>query len=190
MLFLPLTVVPSAFFEEKIKDVPTYNIKVSEPALQRGDETITDSGGDTIFKYCDILSVQFHETAADPNYLFITIQFQDLRWRWRVERTVGWSFDDTSYFVYHKVWTLGFEWSRLYTADSYSAAEFTYDSLSGQIIWKIPKESIGNPAPGNILYHTHAFAGFEPSYLIGGGLVLFEDVAPDTGYGNTYIIQY
>ena len=49
MLLLPLTVVPNAIYEEKIKDVSTYNTVVSQPALHGFDETITDLGGDTIF---------------------------------------------------------------------------------------------------------------------------------------------
>ena len=182
--------VQEGYMNSKSYQITKKSSLLSTAVVLVDNTTVNDTEGDTFFRYCDILYVQFYEVAQEPDYLYIKIQFQDLRWRWRIERTVGWTFNDVNYFVYHKVWALGFEQGNVYTDDSYSSVEFSYDPLNGHIIWKIPKDFIGNPIPGDALSHTQAFAGFEPSYLIGGGLVLFADYAPDNGYGSDYIIQY
>lgn len=154
------------------------------------DPEIEDAEGDTIFPYCDILTVEFYENEQENQYLFIKMDFKDLRWKWRIERTVGWTYNNVEYYVYHKVWNIGNVQSALYSEGIYNDIECEYDVYSGSILWKIDKTLLGNPNPGDILYNTNGFGGFEPSYLIGGGFVLFADFAPDSGYGNNYVIQY
>ena len=159
-------------------------------ASSTDEPEIVDDDGDTIFPYSDILSVKFYEYEDEEEYLFIEIIFKDLRWKWRVERTVGWSIKGIDYTVYHKVWNMGNVHNAIYSNGVYNNVEGDYDVINGTIIWKIPKTLIGNPEPGDIIIDTWAFGGFEPSYLIGGGFVLFADYAPNKGYGNNYVIQY
>jgi hypothetical protein len=158
-----------------------------------GDENnpeIIDGTGDTPFPFSDIHSAWFFENEVEPNYLYISLKFQSLWWKWRVERTVYWEFEGVSYTSYHKVWTIRNEDWLLIADDSFNDVTGIYDLETGVLTWKIPKSMIGDPQPGDLLTKLHAFGGFEPSYLIGGGLVLFRDDAPDTGFGSDYQIQY
>jgi hypothetical protein len=88
----------------------------------------------------------------------------------------------------------------------YSIDKGAYDKSTGIITWKIPKEIIGNPGPGDVLTKTNS-TGFQRFGLLGRigfsrpiidlltkrvfGNSLWDN-APDNPdeYGLDYIIQY
>jgi hypothetical protein len=185
-----------------------------------GDEEhpeIKDTAGDA-FGNIDINSVWFWEKTEEPNYLFICMKINQPNQN-KIQQTFGieWKFNGIIYAcsLYIGLHIIGWEgWA----AGEYinnapgggpnyqSIDKGTYDKSTGIITWKIPKEIIGNPSPGDVLTKTNstAFQRFGFLGLIGFSRPMIEvfaeivfgnslwDDAPDntSEYGLDYIIQY
>jgi hypothetical protein len=185
-----------------------------------GDEEhpeIKDATGDA-FGNIDIKSVWFSEKTEEPNYLFICMKINQLNQN-KIQQTfgVGWEYNGITYgcslyiglhFIGWEEWTAG-EYINSAPGGGpnyYSIDKGAYDKSTGIITWKIPKEIIGNPSPGDVLTKTNstAFQRFGFLGLIGFSRPMIEvfaeivfgnslwDNAPDRSdvYGLDYIIQY
>ena len=185
-----------------------------------GDEEhpeITDAVGDA-FGNIDINSAWFSEKAEEPNYLFVCMKIDKPSLN-RIQQTfaVFWEYNGIEYSCGHFILVniLGLEnWdageyvnSAPHGGPNYLEIEKgTYDQSTGIMTFKIPKEIIGDPQPGDVLTKTHATAFHRPGFLglIGFSRPMIEvftelifgnslwDNAPDRSdeYGLDYIIQY
>jgi hypothetical protein len=185
-----------------------------------GDEEnpeITDTIGDA-FGNIDINSVWFSEKTEEPNYLFICMKINQPNQN-KIQQTfgVGWEYNGIVYgcSLFIGLHIIGLEaWDSGEYINSapgggpnyLSIDKGTYDKSTGIITWKIPKEIIGNPDPGDVLTKTQSTAFQRPGFLglIGFSRPMIEifaeilfgnslwDNAPDRSneYGLDYIIQY
>ena len=192
---------------------------VSTTAIAGDEENpeITDSDDDA-FGNIDIKSVWFWEKSEEPDYLFVCMKINEPK-LYKIQQTfaVFWEYNGTIYGcgTFIGLYIIGWE--------SWSAGEYinsapgggpnyfeidkgTYDKTTGIITWKIPKDILGNPNPGDILIKTwsNAFQRFGFLGLIGLSRPIIDqmakiffgnslwDYAPDKSgeYGLDYIIQY
>ena len=143
-----------------------------------GDETnpeIVDEIGDNPLSLLDIDKAWFFEKEDEPDYLFITMKILLLKENYIAVFSIRWSYNDLDYaagvntFSYRDtIFRCGlpkratyWQWNRMPKCDG------IIDSEKGLITWKIPKSSIGNPKPGDVLSNTKANAvpGFPLSFL-------------------------
>jgi hypothetical protein len=184
-----------------------------------GDEEnpeISDDLGDA-FGNIDIKSVWFSEKSEEPDYLFVHMKINQMRIN-KIQQTFAafWEFDGIQYacglfilfhYIGYEIWTAG-EYINSAPGGGPNYVEIdegTYDKSTGIILWKVPKDVIGNPNPEDVLTKTNSIA-FQRYGLL--GLVGFTrpiidalfnlvfrnslwDFAPDNEeYGLDYIIQY
>jgi hypothetical protein len=152
----------------------------------------------------DIDSAWFYENEFEPDSLYAALKLKDLSiTTQRAIYTIHWTFNGVPYCV----------WSHLYNnGQSYSAsvgvdkrfifraqdAEVTYNFDRNIITFKMDKEYIGDPQPGDLLIKTLAWTAFrfnfEPFSLLFSDGELLKDVAPflenNQDYGRDYVIQY
>jgi hypothetical protein len=172
-------------------------------AVSAGDETnpeIVDEIGDTPLSLLDIESAWFYEIEEEPDYLFITLKILFLKEKYNAVFSIRWSFDGEEYAAGVNTFTFRdtifrcglpkqatyWQWNKMPTCAGIID--------NGKITWKIPKSSIGNPQPGDVLTNTKANAvpGFPISFLYFLLQFDYRDFAPDIygEYGQNYIIKY
>ena len=168
------------------------------------DPEITDEEGDTRFSYVDIVWGSFYEESNEPEYLFVALKIADLKDKIGTVYAVHWYYNGVHYdvgfhngiMIPHQVFK---HWSCNYYNkrgnpidtwnDSYNSGSFDLDT--GIITWKILKNCVGDPQPGDSLTTPYGFSAQRISKL---GLIpfwfLFESFADGTPYGTDYIIQF
>ncbi len=172
-----------------------------------GDETnpeIVDEVGDTPLSLLDIHSAWFYELEEEPSFLFITIRLLNLLENYNAVFSIRWQYNGEVYaagvntFMFKDtIFRCGlpkratyWQWNRMPKCDGI----FIPDEGVPFIIWKIPKISIGDPQPGDVLTNTKANAvpGFPISFLYFMLQFDYRDFAPDNydEYGLDYVIQY
>ena len=170
-----------------------------------GDEEnpeITDQAQDTILKHFDIISAWFFENPDEPNYLFISMKLNDLKNYWigaayLVEWTSSsgrWASSSILGTKMDNEWRCG-DYSEGSNGkfDDLQLCDGTIDNANNIITWKVPKDKIGNPEPGDALTNTQAVTCIAGHYLFLlplRSLPRFYDYAPNEGYGLDYIIKY
>ena len=155
------------------------------------------------FDFVDIDSAWFYENADEPDFLYADLKLQDLR---IVPQdaiyTVRWACNDVAYCVGSHIRFNGQGISchvgldRRSAADS-QPAEVTYDFESNIITFKMKKQDIGDPQPGDLLTNTWAWTAFRfnfsPLCLLFSDGELVKDAAPflenNQEYGRDYVIQ-
>jgi len=173
--------------------------------VSSGDEEnpeITDESKDTLWKHFDIISAWFFENMDEPDYLFISMKLNDLTnyqrgavylvdWtsssgRWASASILGTRMNDE--------WRCGD-----YTGGSNNQfqdlplCDGSIDKSNNIITWKIPKDQIGGPEPGDVLTNTQAgscITGYYLFILAFRAIPRFHDCGPNEGYGLDYIIKY
>jgi hypothetical protein len=183
-------------------------------AIGMSDPIITDDIGDA-FGYLDIDSVWFYEDENNPDILFVSMKIDDpVYWHFQQTFAVFWTFNDIKYFcALHLGFDIGENWEK-YSVGRHPSNKFydefhrnltgSYSISDGFITWEIPKDFIRNPEKDDVLTNTwsNAFrrlgiigrAGFT-RYILDYLIFRFFgnsmwDYAPDSGYGEDYIIQY
>jgi hypothetical protein len=183
-----------------------------------GDEEnpeITDVTGDAR-SYLDIKKAWFYEDPSTPEMLYTTIEITNPRvipfkqhlvvsWQMSGEHyasMLGIGYSLTQWLAYVSVVGRG---SFGDPKPVVSFIEGSFDTTKGTITCIIPKSTIGNPIPGDVLTNTQSVCfqrfglwgslGFYPPFrFFFFDLMLekwqVEDVAPGQGYGLDYIIQY
>ncbi len=184
-----------------------------------GDEEnpeISDYMGDA-FGNIDINSVWFSEKSDESNYLFVHMKINNPQQN-KIQQTfaVFWEYNGIQYacgffiglhIIGLELWTAG-EYNNKAPGGGSNYIEIdegTYDKSTGIITWKIPKEIIGEPTPGDVLTKTwsNAFQRYGLIGLFGFTRPIIDalismvfgkslwDYAPNLDkYGLDYIIQY
>jgi hypothetical protein len=183
-----------------------------------GDEEnpeITDISGDAR-TYLDIQKAWFHEDPSTPDVLYTTIKITKLsKIPFKQHLVVSWQMNGEHYA---SMLAIGYDIVTWLEYDSIigrgqfgdpkpivSVIEGTFDTTDGTVTCVIPKSTIGDPEPGDVLTNTQSECfqrfrfwgrcGFSPVVrLIFFDEILkmwqLDDIAPDQGYGSDYIIQY
>jgi hypothetical protein len=147
-------------------------------------------------KAIDILSAWFYENQNESNFLFITIKVVDLNYLFflRSAYTVTWGHDVYVYTARLSTQFLGF-YSIAVIQRSYpnkiNFISASFDKENNLVTFKIPKNLIGNPQPGDILTRTRAGSAISTAsgYILDFYFAL--DVAPNyQASGKNYIIQF
>lgn len=163
---------------------------------------ITDETDDTLCKHFDIVTVRFFEIEHEPDYLFISIELNDLtnydlgalymvEWtsssgRWASASILGTRMDNEwRCGDYSKGGNIQFQ--------DLPQCDGSIDKSNNIITWIIPKDQVGNPKSGDVLTKTQAVSCLSGYYLF---LLTFRDIpkfhdnAPDEGYGLDYTIKF
>ncbi len=174
-------------------------------AVTAGDETnpeIVDNVGDTPLSLLDIESAWFFEMEEEPDYLFIAMKILFLKENYNAVFSIRWSYDGNDYAA--GVNTFSFRDTIFRCGLPKRATYWQWNSMpkcEGQIdiedeiiTWKIPKSTIGDPQPGDVLTNTKANAvpGFPLSVLYFILQFDYRDFAPDNygEFGLNYIVKY
>jgi hypothetical protein len=156
------------------------------------------------FDFIDIDSAWFYENEFEPNYLYAALKLKDLSvTSQRAIYTIHWKCNGVPYAVWSHLYNNGQNYSHSVGVDKrlnchWHDAKVTYDFNRSIVTFKIDKQDIGNPQPGDLLNRTFAWTAlrfnYEPLTLLFSKGELVKDAAPflenNTGYGRNYIIQY
>ena len=156
------------------------------------------------FDFIDIDSAWFYENELEPGYLYTALKIKDLTINsQRAIYSIHWTFNGLAYAVGSHLYNNGQNYSCLVGLDkrfnrNWQDAEVTFDFDNDIITFKIDKNHIGNPQPGDYLTKTFAWTAlrfnFEALSLIFGDGELVKDAAPfiesSNEYGRNYMIQY
>jgi len=171
-------------------------------AGDENDPEIVDNIGDTDLSLLDIEAAWFYEQADEPDYLFIALKIVLLKENYNAVFSIRWSYDGKNYAAGVNTYNFKdtifrcglpkrgtyWQWNRM------PKCEGIFDTGERVITWKIPKSSIGDPQPGDVLTNTKANAvpGFPLSFLYFMMHLDYRDFAPDNydEYGLNYIVQY
>jgi len=184
----------------------------------RDNPEITDTRGDAR-AYLDIKKAWFYEDPSTPDILYTTIEIaRPSIIPSKQHLVVSWEMDGEYYASMLAVgYDIGIDIPWLYYCANKGGGHFGdpkpqisrivgfFNKTEGTIICKIPKSTIGNPIPGDVLTNTQSQCfqrfgywgrlGFYPIFrywlfdqILGKWQV--EDTAPDQGYGNEYIVLY
>ena len=181
------------------------------------DPQIEDDAGDA-FGFLDIDSVWFEEDVENPDFLFVSMKINEPS-KHRLQQTfaVLWTFDNNQYacglhlsFIFGPLETYSageYDNSAPSGGPLYIDCEGSYSLDNGIITWKIDKDNIGNPQPGEILTKTWSNAfkrigllgriGLTRTYIdtiilniFGKSLWDYAPNNPGSEYGSDYVIQY
>jgi hypothetical protein len=144
--------------------------------------------------FLDVLSAWFYEREIEPDYLFTSIKFKDLDLpNNRVIYSMYWNYDDSDYAVTVHIQDNG----EIHIFSTYIDSlgvqyeiDGSIDKENNIITFKIPKDYIGDPKPGDILTNTNAWAGLRFSKETLFTAVIGELAKDWTEYGRDYVIQY
>jgi hypothetical protein len=180
----------------------TIILPINVTAGDQNDPEIVDNIGDTPLSLLDIEAAWFFEKADEPDYLFTAMKINFLKENYNAIFSIRWSFDGKEYaagvntfYLRDTIFRCGlpkratyWQWNRMPTCEG------IFDTQENVITWKIPKSSIGNPQPGDVLINTKANAvpGFPLSFLYFILRFDYRDFAPDNydEYGLDYIVKY
>lgn len=187
-------------------------------AGSRNNPEISDTSGDAR-SYLDIKSAWFFEDPSTPDVLYTTIEIvKPSTIPSKQHLVVSWEMNGEHYASMLAVgYDIGIEIPWLYYSaivgrgqagdpkPKISTIDGFLNKTDGTVTCKIPKSTIGNPLPGDVLTNTQSQCfqrfrfwgrmGFYPPFrywlfdqILGKWQV--EDTAPDQGYGNEYIVLY
>jgi hypothetical protein len=156
------------------------------------------------FDVIDIVSAWFYENPDEPEYLCTAIKLEDLEFiNQRTIYSVHWKYDGTKYGVGIHTHSNG-QYISCFAGEDRTRELYesvgSFDLENNIVTFKMLKEFIGNPQPGDILTKTFAWTAlrftFEPVTVLFGG-ELAKDYAPgvdeeagDPKYGKDYTIKY
>jgi hypothetical protein len=151
----------------------------------------------------DIVTSWIYENSDEPEYLYASVKVKNLAYvGQRAVFSVHWSYGGKNWGVGAHAHTNG-QFLSCFSGESRTRnnyeAEVTLDFEGNIITFKLRKDTVGNPQPGDILTETWAWTclrfAFQPlSWIFGGEMA--KDYAPgltETGaadYGRDYEIQY
>jgi hypothetical protein len=144
--------------------------------------------------FLDVLSAWFYEREVEPDYLFTSIKLKDLDLpNKRVIYSMYWNYDNSDYAVTVHILDNG----EIHIFSTYIDSlgvqyeiDGSIDKENNIINFKIPKDFIGNPKPGDILTNTNAWAGLRFTKETLFTAVIGELAKDWTEYGRDYVIQY
>ncbi|MFW6120781.1 MAG: hypothetical protein ACOC80_07745 [Petrotogales bacterium] len=165
------------------------------------DPEIVDTTGDVsgyfghqyrwlIFQQIDITSASFFEDLAEPEFLQLILEIKNYRPSiFLTMYTVNFTLNNTRYStIFMTRFGGSYVRSILMKVESGVATpDYGTAELQGnQIHFRIQKEVLGYPSSGDVCSETKVWTVVS----IGGLILSWDDVAPNTGWGEDYIIQY
>lgn len=141
----------------------------------------------------DVVSARFYEDDAEPDYLYTVIEVSDLMFiEQKCIYAMHWRYHGTAWSVGVHVHTYGehVSFSAGESSHQKHEVEGSFDLENNVVTYKIDKQVIGDPQPGDVLFETDAWTAlrfrFDPlNFFLGG------EIAKDwAGYGDNYIIEY
>jgi len=151
---------------------------------------------DRSLKAIDVLSAWFYEDQNESNYLFITIKVVDLNYLFlsRSTYSVEWGHDVYVYTTRLTTRFLGLYSVAVLQRSYPNKIHFirsSFDKEHDLVTFKIPKNLIDNPHPGDVLTRTRAGSSITITYGYFLDFYIAHDVAPNfQPSGKNYIIQY
>jgi hypothetical protein len=144
------------------------------------------------FEFLDIISAWFYEIQSEPGFLFTSIKLKDLNLpNQRVVYTIRWTYDGSEYCCCTHILNNGDRSLFSISSDYVTAGiDGSIDYDKNTITYKIPKESMGNPKPGDILSHTNAWVGLRFSKESLFTVAIGELALDYSNYGRDYVVQY
>jgi len=143
----------------------------------------------------DILSAWFYENQNESNFLFITIKVVDLNYLFYLRSTyfITWRHN---YYVYDA--RLCTQFLGLYSItviqrsypNKINFISASFDRQNNLVTFKIPKNLIGNPQPGDILTCTRAASAISTTLNILDFYFAFDSAPNYQASGKNYIIQF
>jgi len=196
----------------------TTILPITAMAGDENDPEINDVTGDAR-SYLDIEKAWFYENENNPDLLYSTIKIvKPSTFPAKQHLVVDWRMNGEYYASMLAVgYDIGIDIPWIYYSaikgrgafgdpkPIISQIEGYFNEKDGTITCIIPKSTIGNPKPGDVLTNTFSqcfqrfgFWGrlgfYSPfRYMIFNNILerlQVEDTAPDIGYGSDYIIQY
>jgi hypothetical protein len=143
-----------------------------------------------LFRQIDITSAWFFEDPEEPEYLQIMLEIQNYRRSlFLAFYAVNWTLNGTRY---SSIFLTRFGGTSVMSSVMEIETGFSYpiyttvDIMQNQIHFRIWKEYIGNPLPGTVCSELQAWAAVS----IAGLVFSWDDIAPNIGWGEEYIIAY
>lgn len=170
--------------------IPLTNIVLA------GDEhnpEIEDSRGDVPFGCIDIVSAWFFEDVEDPDYVYTAIKLRNLQYKWILTGyTINWLYNGSIYCVFLTTWGKGNYNICTVIKDGASVQQIigSCDLENSIVAIKIPKKTIGEPKPGDVLRTPYIFSTYSMLGAMLAPLTPLSDYAPNNLRGNSYIVQY
>ena len=156
------------------------------------------------FDFMDINSAWFYEDESDPDYLFASVMIKNLDYTpLRAIYSIRWTYNEKNYAAACHTHSDGeFSWFSaggvygIFDNWAYNKGliqditDCKIDLEENVINFKIPKDLVGDPKPGDVLTYTNAWTGLRficeiLTYPLGG-----EMASDPTSYGKDYIVQY
>lgn len=144
--------------------------------------------------FLDIESAWFTENPDEPDYIYASIKFVDLTMRkWHTIYSIIWEYNEDIYFV-------SVHYREYGTVSTYSATHGenskiitgSFDVENNIITFIIPKNTINNPQPGEILTNPQVLTSLRPfkrDHPI--MLLIIAEIGKDYATSeNNYIIQF
>jgi len=192
----------------------TTLIPITALAGDKENPEITDTVGDAR-TYLDINKAWFYEDPSTPGILYTTIKLTTPSTiPFKQHLVVSWEMNGEHYASMLGIGYSPMQWLEYVSIigrgqfgdpkPQISVITGEINKNDGTVTCKIPKSTIGNPQPGDVLTKTSSSCfqrfgfwgrlGFSPVFR----LLIFdqfgkwqvEDRAPDQGYGNDYIVLY
>jgi len=202
---LPIATMAGSKSDPEIKDNydDQFGALIEYPTRMRTRIALTLLQMDS-FDFIDIDSAWFYEKELESEYLYTALKLKDLEINsQRAIYSIHWTFNGLAYAVGSHLYNNGQNYSCLVGLDkrfnrNWQDAEVTFDFDNDIITFKIDKNHIGNPQPGDYLTKTFAWTAlrfnFEALSLIFSDGELVKDIAPfiesSDEYGRNYMIQY
>ena len=151
------------------------------------DPEIIDDEGDA-FGYIDIDSVWFHEDETNPDILFVSMKINaPAYWHFQQTFAVFWEYNNIEYFcVLHLGFSIGEKWEK-FSAGRHPSNKYYGDLAKDDVLTKTWSNAfrrlgiMGRIGLTRVILDNFIFRFFGNSMW---------DYAPDSGYGEDYIIQY
>ncbi len=142
--------------------------------------------------FIDIISSWFYEIQSEPDFLYTSIKLKDLDLpNQRVVYTLRWMHDGVEFCCCVHILNNG-DRSLFSISSDYGSFDIdgSIDTTKNIITFKIPKESIGNPEPGDVLTNSYTWVGVRFSRETLFTVAIGELALDYTDHGRDYVVRY
>lgn len=182
-----------------------FFIPASITAICSSEPIVTDDTEDVMgllaflfpqekISFLDIESALFYENPDEPDYLYASIKFVDLTMRkWHTIYSIIWEYNGERYYlsVHYREYGDVATYSTLH-GEYTEKITGTFDVDNDIVTFIIPKKSIGNPQPGDMLTKPQVLTSLRPFKRDRPLLLrIFGEIGKDyAASDNNYVILY
>jgi hypothetical protein len=154
-----------------------------------------------LFRHIDVVSAWFSEQSDKPDYLYVSLRLRDIEETTDILEAIyviSW-LHNNNYFLacVHvfpsgvKDYCIGLSMDGNSVIDKYIKCSGSYDLENDIITWMFPKDAVGTPQSGEVLYDIRPRAHLRFPYESGFPMIdLFKDLSHNAKSSNRYFIQY